>query len=87
MKQAIDSLTGNLRMMSIPVLDPSYIYEDNMLFINSTSKPELVLKKKSNSVCYHVFHESVAMGKSLLGNILRGKNVAVQMTKVIDGQR
>ncbi len=34
--------------------------------INNTSKPESVLKKKNNAVCYHTVHESVAMGKSLI---------------------
>ncbi len=35
---------------------------DSMSVMNNTSKPESVLKKKNNSVCYHIVRESVAMG-------------------------
>jgi hypothetical protein len=41
-----------LRMIGIQVLnDPVYILGDNMCVIHNTSKPESVLKKKSNSIC------------------------------------
>ena len=72
MKQGIDALRGlrnMLRMMGIPMYSPSYIYEDNMSVVHNTSRPESVLRKKSNSECYHAVHESVAMGESLVGHI------------------
>ena len=72
MKQGIDALRGmryKLRMMGIPISGPSYMYEDNMSVVHNTSRPETVLKKKSNSVCYHAVHESVEMGESLVGHI------------------
>ena len=64
MKQGIDALQGlryKLRMMGIPVFNPSYIYGDNMSVAHYTFRPESVLRKKSNSVCHHAVHESVAM--------------------------
>ena len=70
MKQGIDALRNlryKLRMKSILISDPSYIYGDNISVVNNTSKPESILKKKRNSVCYHAVYESVAMGESLVG--------------------
>ena len=71
MKQGIYALRGlryKLKMMSIPISSPSYIYGDNMSVVHNTSRPESVLRKKSNSVCYHAVCKSVAMGKNYLVN-------------------
>ena len=69
MKQGKDALRGlryNLRMMSVAISGPSYIDGDNMYIVYNTSKPESVLRKKSNSVCYHTVCESASMGESLV---------------------
>jgi hypothetical protein len=50
-----------LRMMGIPIDGPSYVYGDNMSVLHTTSNPESTLKKKSNSIAYHLVRESVAM--------------------------
>ena len=52
-----------------------------------TSRPESVLRKKSNSVCYHAVHESVAIGESPVENILSKKNVTDLMTKVLENSK
>ena len=70
-------------MMGVPVDGPSYIYGDNMSVINNTQKPESVLKKKSNSICYHAIHESVAMGESLTAHVATSDNFADLATKMI----
>ena len=75
MKQDIDALRGlryKLRMMGIPISGPLSIY---------TSRPASVLREKSNLVCYHAVHESVAMGESLGGHIPSKENDADPMTK------
>ena len=72
MKQGIDAVRGlryKLRMMDILISHPSYIYEDNISVLHNTSRPESVLRKKSNSVCSHTVHESVEMGEYLVGHI------------------
>ena len=54
MKQDIDALRGlryKLRMMGILISGPSNIYGDNMSVVLNKSRPESVLRKKSNSVC------------------------------------
>ena len=42
---------------------PMYVYENNMSIFNNTSKPKTMLKKKSDSVCYHAM--LVVLGKEL----------------------
>ena len=56
---------------------------DNMTVVHNASRPESILRKKSNSVCYHGVHESVAMGESLVRHIPSKKNVTDLMTKVL----
>ena len=51
-----------------------------MSVVHNTSRSESVLGKKKNSVCYHTAHESVAIGESLVGQILSNENVADLMT-------
>ena len=73
LKTGIETLRGlryKLRMMGVPISGPSYIYGDNMSVIHNTQRPESVLKKKSNAVCYHFTRESVAMGESLTGHVV-----------------
>ena len=56
MKIGMESLRGlryKLRMMGVRILGPSYIYGDNMSVIHNTQRPESMLEKKSNSICYH----------------------------------
>ena len=56
-----------------------------MSVINNTSKPESVLKKKSNSICYHFVREAVAAKECVTSHIPTGKNVADLLTKVLNG--
>jgi hypothetical protein len=88
MKQGMEALRGlryKLRMMGVAINGPSYIYGDNMSVIHNTQRPESMLKKKSNSVCYHACRESVAMGESITGHVKTNDNVADIATKVHGG--
>ena len=58
-----------------------------MSVVHNTSRPESVLRQKSNSVCYHAVCEPVAMGESLVGHIPSKENVTELITKVLDGQK
>ena len=63
MKIGLDVTKGiryKLRMMGIPISEPAYIYSDNISVIHNKSKPQSMLKKKANSICYHYFRDSVA---------------------------
>ena len=89
-KQAMEAARGlryKLRMMGVELTGPTYVYGDNMSVIHNTQRPESVLKKKSNSICYHFARESVAMGESLTGHIRSEDNVADLASKVVPGGR
>lgn len=90
MKHGMEKLRGlryKIRMMGVPLTGPSYIYGDNMSVIHNTQRPESVLKKKSNSICYHAVRESVAMGESITGHIRTEDNLADLLTKVTYGAK
>ncbi|KAI2509582.1 Reverse transcriptase (RNA-dependent DNA polymerase) [Fragilaria crotonensis] len=88
MKQGMEALRGiryKLRMMGVELSGPSYIYGDNMSVIHNTQRPESILKKKSNAVCYHAIREAVAMGECLTGHVSTNENPADICTKIIPG--
>jgi hypothetical protein len=85
MKHGIDKLQGlcyKLRMMGIPLTGPNFMYSDNKSQVTKSTIPESTLKKKCNSICYHVVQESVAMGESLITHIDSEDNLSDLMTKV-----
>ena len=72
MKHVMEDLMGlcfKLWMMSVPLPRPSLVLGDNHSVIFNTSWPESTLKKKSNSICYHVVRDSVAMDEMFTGYI------------------
>jgi hypothetical protein len=85
MKHGIEKLQGlryKLRMMGIPLTGPSYVFADNKSQVTNATIPELTLKKKCNSICYHAVRESVAMGESLITHINSEDNLSDLTTKV-----
>ncbi len=88
MKHGIEKLQGlcyKLCIIGIPLTGPSFIYADNKLQVTNSTIPELTLKKKCDSICYHVVQESVVMGESLITQIDSGDNLSDLMTKVTRG--
>jgi hypothetical protein len=55
---------------------PTYVYGDSMSVVHNTQRPESVLKKKSNSICYHAVRDSSDMGESIIGHVPSVKNPA-----------
>jgi hypothetical protein len=58
MKHGIKTLRGlryMIRMMSIPLSGPTYVYGDNKSQVTNSSRPESTLKKKCDSICYQQF--------------------------------
>ena len=74
-------------MMGIPLSGHSYVYSNNKLAITNSTTTELTSKKKSNSICYHAIHESVAMGESLLTHVGTHDNLADLLTKPTFGAK
>ena len=86
MKIGIETVRGiryKLRMMGVPLDGPTFVYGDNMSVIHNTQRPESVLKKKSNSICYHAIRESVAMGEMMTAHVRSADNPADISTKII----
>ena len=54
------SLWYKLRMFGIPFDGPANLFCDNQSVVTNSSTPESVLKKKHNSIAYHIVRESVA---------------------------
>ena len=72
-----------LRMMDVPIEEPTYMYGDNMSVLHNVQKPESTLKKKSNSIAYHFVSEAVTMGEVLAGYVNTKLNVADLMMKAL----
>jgi hypothetical protein len=88
MKNGIETCRGlryKLRMMGVALSGPIFVYGDNMYVVHNTQRPESVLKKKSNSICYHAVRESAAMGESISGHVPSIDNPAGIFTKVVPG--
>jgi hypothetical protein len=83
--EASRGLRYKLRMMGIPVLEPTYTYVDNMSVVHNSSRPESTLKKKSNSIVYNYCRESCAMGEHIVGHISTLLNPADICTKLMTG--
>ena len=56
-----------------------------MPVIHNTLTPELMLKKKSNSICYHFICEAVVMKECLTTHMPTFINWADLLTKVLSG--
>ena len=84
MKQCCEFIRGlryKLRMMGIPVNEPTFIRGDNKSVLNNTSIPSSVLAKKSNSIAYHAVREGVAKGEWVTGYIRSESNPSNILTK------
>jgi len=58
----IISLCYKLRMFGVPLFGPTNVFCDNQGVVNNTTRPESVLTKKHNQICYHCIREAVAAG-------------------------
>ena len=83
--EQVRALRYKLRMMGIPVVDPCWVFGDNMSVVNNVSRPESVLKKKAHAICYHYARESTVMGESMMAHVRSENNPADICTKVIPG--
>ena len=81
----LKGLRYKLRMMGIEFNGPSYMYGDNMSVIHNTQRPQSLLKKTSNSICYHAVTEDLSMGECLTGHVFSEQNTADICTKVMSG--
>jgi hypothetical protein len=88
MKNGIETFRGllyKLSIMGLTLSGPTFVYGGNMSVVYNTQHPESVSKEKSNSLCYYMARESVAMGESIIGHVHYVDNTADMCTKVMAG--
>ena len=88
MKIVTETLRGikyKLSMTGVPISGPSYIHGYNMSVIRNIQRPDSMLKKKSNYICYRTVRESVAMVESLTGHVVTKTNCADLAIKLFYG--
>ena len=84
MKQATEYVKVfpyKLRMMVIPVEDPTFIYGDNQSVLANTTMPKSMLKKKTQSIAYQFGVEGFARDEWRNAYISTHENVAKMLTK------
>ena len=90
LRQAIDMIEGlryKLRMMGVPVEEPTNIYCDNDAVVKVTTRPESTLKKKHNAINYHRVREAVASGHVRIAWVPTDENLADVLTKTLVGEK
>ena len=90
MKQGVEALRGirfTLRIMGVKIDRRTYVYDYKISVLHNTSRPESVLKKKSNSIYYHFLREAVSMRECLTTHIPNARNWADLLTKVLFGKK
>ena len=88
MKQCCEYIRGlryKLRMMGIPVDEPTFIFGDNKSVLSNSLIPDSVLNKKSNSIGYHFVREGSASDERRTTYVDTGENVADMLTKPLRG--
>ena len=85
-KQAIEYVKGfryKLRMMGIPVEDPTLIFGDNQSVLANTTIPKSMLNKKTQSIAYHFVQEGCARDEWQTAYISTHENVSDMLTKTL----
>ena len=85
MRTAIEMIIGlryKLRMMGVEIDGPCNVFCDNNSVVLNTTRPESVLKKKHNAVCYHMSRENIAAGVILIAKEDTKTNMADILTSV-----
>eukprot|EP00957_Ditylum_brightwellii_P126658 9654044-Ditylum_brightwellii.AAC.1 len=69
--------------MGIPCDGPAYIAGDNQSVLANTTVLDSMLKKKSQSICYHFVHKSAARDEWRTSYVSTHYNEADLLTKVL----
>ena len=86
MKQACEFVRGlryKLRMMGIPVDEPSLMFGDNQSVLDNTANPGSTIKNKSQLICFHFILEGCACDEWRTAYVKTCDNIAYLLTKYI----
>ena len=79
----VKRLRFKLRMMGIPVNNPTFIFGDNQSVLWNTSVPDSVLNKKTPAVAYNYVREGVSMNTWRTSYIKTANNPSDILTKCL----
>ena len=82
-RDLISALRIKLKSFGVPILGPANVYADNNAVVKNTSIPELTLKKKHNSINYHIVREAVAAKMMRIAKEDSETNIADAFTKLL----
>ena len=74
-------------MFGIPLDGPANIFCNNKAIYRNAVIVESKLRKKHNSICFHLVREAVAAGKMVVLKVDRKGNLADLFTKSVPGHR
>ena len=83
--EMIRGLCYKVRMMGILLDKATHVLVDNMSVMYNTTRPESILKKKSNSIAYHFVCKSAAATEIQISHVNSKENVSDMLTKVQTG--
>ena len=76
-----------LRMFGIPLDGPANVFCDNESVYRNFSFVKSQLKRKHNSICYHLVWEAVAAAKMVVFKVDGKENLADLLTKFVPGHK
>ena len=74
-------------MFGIPLEGPANVFCDNEAVYRNAAIVESKLKRKHNSICFHLVREAVAAGKMVVLKVDGKENLADLLTKSVPGYR
>jgi len=85
--EKVKALRIKLKMLGIPLEEPTYVLGDNESVVKSTSRVEATLNKKHQAICWHAVREAAAARWVRIGWEPSGTNTADLFTKALDDNR
>jgi hypothetical protein len=85
--ELIIELRYKLRMLGVPVTEPTLMLGDNMSVILNTTIPSSQLKKKHNAIAYHRVREAIAGKIVKFVHIKSTENIADVLTKPLPNEQ
>ena len=85
--ELISSLRYKLRMFGIPIEEPANVFCDNEAVYKNSAFAESRLKRKHQSICFHLVREAVAAEKIIVHKVDSKDNLADLLTKSVPAHR
>ena len=83
----ISSFCYKLQMFGIPVTEPAYVFCNNEAVYKNSAFAESQLRRKHQSIWYHLVREAVAAGEKIVHKVDGKDNLASLLTKSIPAHR